>query len=154
MGQGATCKAEYGGKVSRGKALLESQELVFRGEFRLRIPFAQMKTVEARDGRLAVKFSEGTAVFELGPQAEKWAAKIKNPPSLLDKLGVKPGMCVAVLGVGDDGFPRQLRERLRKPVSRRLVKGLDIIFYGAMRRSELKKLRELKKYLQPAGPSG
>lgn len=151
MGQEAICKAQFGGRWSHGKARLETQELLFRGEFRLRIPFAQMKSVAASDGRLTVKSAEGTAVFELGPQAEKWATKIQHPPSLLDKLGVKPGMCVAVLGVGDKDFPRQLRERMQKPVSRRLVKGLDIIFYGAARREELKRLRELRKNLQPAG---
>ncbi|HXE91477.1 MAG TPA: hypothetical protein VNK82_10985 [Terriglobales bacterium] len=151
MGQEAICKAQFGGRWSLGKARLESHELAFRGDFGLRIPFAGMKSIAARDGRLLVKCAEGTAVFELGPQAEKWAAKIKNPPSLMDKLGVKPGMCVAVLGVSDPDFAPTLRERLRKPVSRRLVKGLDIIFYSATRRAELKKLAALQRYLQPAG---
>ena len=32
----------------------------------------------------------GEATFELGPKAERWAERIRNPKSLLDKLGVKP----------------------------------------------------------------
>ncbi len=45
--------------------------------------------------------------------AEKWAATIRNPKGLLDKLGVKPGTRVCLLaGDGWDGaFLAQLAER-------------------------------------------
>jgi hypothetical protein len=40
--------------------------------------------------------SDGTR-FTLEPgQAEKWLHAIQNPPTRLDKLGVKPGMTVVV----------------------------------------------------------
>ena len=47
--------------------------------------------MDARGGALYLEWPEGKAVLDLGDQAERWAEKIKNPPSLLDKLGVKPG---------------------------------------------------------------
>jgi len=50
---------------------------------------------------LRIEFPEGTAIFELGPRAQKWAEKILHPKSLLDKLGVKPGAVVSVVAVGD-----------------------------------------------------
>ena len=34
----------------------------------------------------------------LGPAAEKWAAKLSSPKSLVEKLGVKPGSRVATVG--------------------------------------------------------
>jgi hypothetical protein len=39
MGQEVTCTARWGGKSVRGKALLETAEIIFRGEERLKIPF-------------------------------------------------------------------------------------------------------------------
>jgi hypothetical protein len=113
MGQEARCSVRIGDRLSEGKALLETDELVFRGDdgLRLKIPFKEMKSIEAPDGELRVETPDGRAVFELGVQAEKWAQKILNPPSLLDKLGVKAGMRVLVLGVEDEGFLSDLRER-------------------------------------------
>ena len=151
MGQEAICTARFGGKTSHGKARLESEELVFRGDFRIAIPFRKIRSLQACDGRLTVRFPEGTASFDLGPQAEKWAAKIKNPKSLLDKLGVKPESKVVLLGVRDAGFLRQLKGRLAKPAANRPASGSDIIFFAAESRVALKRLARLKKSLQPAG---
>jgi len=113
MGQEARCRVRVGDQLSDGKALLETDELVFRGDdgYRLKVPFKEMRSVEARDGELRVESPDGWVVFELGAQAEKWAQKILNPRSLLDKLGVKAGMRVLVLGVEDEGFLAQLGER-------------------------------------------
>ena len=41
MGQQIQCTVRFGKQVSQGKALLETNELVFRGKFRLVIPFKQ-----------------------------------------------------------------------------------------------------------------
>ena len=113
MGNEARCTLRIGELLGEGKALLETDELVFRGDdgLRLKVPFKEMRSVEARDGELRVEFPDGPAVFELGPQAEKWAQKILHPKSLLDKLGVKAGMRVLVCGVEDEGFLSELRER-------------------------------------------
>jgi hypothetical protein len=113
MGQEARCTIRVGDRTSAGKALLETDELVFRGDdgLRLKVPFKSMRSVEGRDGELRVETPDGRAVFELGAQAERWAQKILNPPSLLDKLGVKAGMRVLVLGVEDEGFLADLWER-------------------------------------------
>jgi hypothetical protein len=118
MGQEARCTVRFGERVGAGKALLETDELVFRGDdgLRLKLAFKEMRSVEARDGELRVVYPDGPAVFQLGPEAEKWAQEILHPKSLLDKLGVKAGMRVLVLGVDDEGFWRTCdrgRRRLR-----------------------------------------
>src|SRR5271163_2129813 len=89
MGNEANCTVRFGKQVSGGKALLETSELIFRGEFRLKIPFAQIKSLKAVDGELRIDFPEGKASFELGPQAKKWANKILHPKSRMEKLGIK-----------------------------------------------------------------
>ena len=79
MGRELLCTARSGGKTASGKALLETSEIIFRGDFRLKIPLASLKSVVARDGELQLKWPDGSAVLELGEQAEKWVAQ--NPSS-------------------------------------------------------------------------
>ena len=76
MGNEATCKVRFGKQVSEGKALLETTEILFRGEFRLKIPFSTLKSAKAVDGELRLQTAEGVAVFYLGAAAEKWRDKI------------------------------------------------------------------------------
>jgi hypothetical protein len=72
MGSELKCTVRFGKQASAGKALLETSELIFRGEFRLKIPFQSMKSVKAVDGELHLQTADGLAVFEIGPAAEKW----------------------------------------------------------------------------------
>jgi hypothetical protein len=111
MGDELQCRVDFGKESSRGKALLETSEVLFRGGFRLKIPFQNIRALEAAGGKLTIHFPEGTAVFHLGDAAEKWAARIRNPPSRLDKLGVKAGTKVRLIGPRDDDFRRELSER-------------------------------------------
>jgi len=81
MGAESKCTVQYAGQRSEGKALLETDHLIFRGTFRLNIPRKSITTLDADAGTLRVTFPGGTAVFELGPSAAKWAEKIRNPTS-------------------------------------------------------------------------
>jgi hypothetical protein len=58
-----------------------------------------------------VEFGRKRASFELDPPAERWAEKIRNPKTLLDKLGVEPDQRVSVIGVADEEIRVLLRER-------------------------------------------
>ena len=104
MGEEARCAVRFGNARSEGKALLETDELLFRGEFRIAVPLKGITALDASDGELRVEFADGEATFELGPKAERWAERIKNPKSLLDKLGVKPKSSVAVVDLDDGEF--------------------------------------------------
>jgi hypothetical protein len=150
VGSEAVCRVSYKGEASEGKALLETAELIFRGDFRVKIPFNQVESLNAADGELRVGYDGGVAVFELGREAEKWAEKIRNPRGLLDKLGIKPGMTVSVLGVEDDGFMAQLRDRVGEP-SRKPIADADFVFYEADRVEDLTRLAELRGSIKPAG---
>jgi len=150
VGSEAVCRVRFKGEASEGKALLETAELIFRGGFRLKIPFNQVESLEASEAELRVGYDGSVAVFELGRNAEKWAEKIRNPRGLLDKLGVKPGMTVAVLGVEDEAFVAQLRGRVDQP-SRELVSGADLVFYEADRVDDLVRLLDLRRAIKPGG---
>ncbi len=151
MGQEAHCEARFGGKVSAGKALLETDEIVFRGDFRLVIPLKSIQALEAADGVLRVTSPAGTATFTLGAQAEKWAHKIRNPRSLADKLDVKPGLRVSVCGVRDAGFREQLAARTGDISDGKAAKDSDLIFLGAEMEKDLARVPRLKTSIKRNG---
>jgi hypothetical protein len=152
MGQEITCRVRVGKTVAEGKALLESTELIFRSsDLRLKIPFRQMTSIEAVNGWLRVESPDGSAAFELGTQAAKWSDKIKNPKSLIDKLGVKSGMRASVLGIDDDNFLRDLKSRTSGITEGKPAKDSDFIFFGAEHNDALEKLGGLAHSLKPNG---
>ena len=152
MGLEAKCVASVGGLESEGVAKLETEAVYFKGEMRLKIPLAGIQSVEARDGWLWIaSASAGEVSFQLGPAAEKWASKILHPKSRIDKLGVKHGMEVMLLGLDDPGFLSEL-----KPIASRVVqdarsKDMDVIFWRVDRAADLEKLAGLRLRIKPAG---
>lgn len=151
MGLEAVCVAHYGESVSEGKALLESDDLRFRGDFRLTIPFNEMRSVAADDGKLEVAFGGGLAVFELGAVAERWADRIQHPPLLIDKLDVKADSRVAILGLLDSGVLAQLRGRTSYVLQQSLAPGLNLIFLRAETPDALEQLDALEPFLRRDG---
>ena len=150
MGQEASCLVHFQGRTAQGKAHLEGTGLSFRGELNLDIPMQAISDVDSKKGQLIVTFPDGVAKFDLGPQAEKWALKIRYPKGRLDKLGVKPGSRVSVLGVEDEDFWQELRRRA--PDARRdLAEERDFIFLRVDAEEELRQLAGLERYLQRDG---
>ena len=147
MGAEARCQLEVDGASHEGKALLETDELLFRGDargaqrgFRLKIPLASIRNVSERDGALRVTFSGGDATFLLGNQAEKWAQRIRSPKSLVDKLDVKAEHSVSVVAIDDEDFLATLRTRATRVSVGRLAPHSDIIFLGAENVAALSRL--------------
>lgn len=152
MGQDARCTVHFGGRNAEGKALLETDDLTFRSDtIRLKIPFKQMRCVEVQDGDLRIEFSEGTAVFALGDQAARWAHKILNPKSLLDKLGIKPGMRVSVLGVDDRDFLDDLQELTQDIYSGEPQPASDAVFVAVDGPRDVERLKPLRAAIKPDG---
>jgi hypothetical protein len=157
MGREATCEARFGKERSRGKALLETSELLFRGDFRVVVPFREMTSISADAARLTVTWRGGTLALALGAASAAWAARIRNPPSLLDKLGVKATSTVALMtGSGDafagedlDGFVAELVARGVTVTSGKPSAETDLLFLAIGRKSELTSLPRLLAALRP-----
>jgi hypothetical protein len=153
MGYDAACTLTCDGKTSRGTAWLEQKELVFRGTTRLAIPLASISSAIARDGTLQVRFGDRSAELTIGAAAPRWASRIMSPPSRLDKLGVKSGMAVAVIGIAESTFMDEAAERAGKitPSAPRAGETVDLIFLGATDRAALARLPPLSKLIRPNG---
>jgi hypothetical protein len=153
MGYDAACTLTFDGKTSRGTAWLEHKDLVFRGHVRLAIPLSTISAATARDGILRVRFGDKVADFTIGAAADKWARRITSPPSRLDKLGIKAGMSIAVIGIGDDGFLLEAGARAGKLTSRlpSANRQVDAIFYGVAHRAGLGEVATLAQRIKPDG---
>jgi hypothetical protein len=151
MGLEATCQARMDGRASEGTCRLEETDLVFRGAFRFKVALADLRKVEARKGALHLEWPEGRVVLDLGDQAEKWAEKIRNPPSLLDKLGVKPGLRVSVVGIEEKEFLDQVSARVDDLTRGRARAGSDLVFVAMTETADLPRLTKLREAIKPGG---
>jgi hypothetical protein len=150
VGDEARCVVRYGGRTSEGKALLETDELRFRGDFRLTVPLRAISSARAEGGRLDVAWEGEEASFEVGARAERWAERIRNPRTLLDKLGLKPSQRVSLVGIDDAELRRLLHER-EIPFAEEPESESDAILYGAESVGALDRLAELRERLKPDG---
>jgi hypothetical protein len=152
MGLEANCKLRVGRERQDARALLETDYLLVRtGSERRKVPFAGLTSITASDGWLTLEGPTGTTSLQLGASAVKWAEKIRNPRSLLDKLGVKPGMRIAVMGVNDDVFLEQLATRVSDISRSRPKKESDIIFVGIETVASLSRLSALAASIKRNG---
>jgi hypothetical protein len=147
MGNEAQCRVEIGGEAAEAKALLETEELIVRGALRAKIPFRETKDVAADGGVLSFRWNGREVRIHVGRDAAKWAEKIRNPKSVAQKLGVKPGQKISIIGKLDESFLGGIDVDL----SRRLRKDSDLIFFAAAKREDLGRLEELRHALVPAG---
>ena len=151
MGAEAKCTATISGKKAVGKALLETDELIFRGEdVRLKIPYKSVSSIDAKDGVLHIAWLSGVASFELGPDAVKWADRIRNPPTRIDKLDVKPGQLVLFVGIRDSTLREEIETR-GAMVLARPIQPVDAIFVAANERGDLKRLATVQNFLKRDG---
>lgn len=145
MGQELDCRMHLQKRTLAGKAYVETDYILFRGEERVKIQIKDLTSVTARAGVLHLEFPGGPARLELGAAAEKWAHKILHPPSRADKLGVKPGLSVRVVGEFEPAFLDELRALDTAQDQ------ADLAFFGAAVRKDLLRIPRLAKGLKPSG---
>jgi hypothetical protein len=140
MGAEAETTLKVGRQSYRGTAQLETDELRFRGETRLRIALRDVNAVSAKDGVLRVEHTNGVACLVLGDAAERWAEKIRSPRTLADKLGVKRGMRVVVMDVVDEGVLADLEAKGAELVSGSVPEGAAMVLFRIDRPQALSQL--------------
>lgn len=151
MGNELQGKVRLGKQESEGKVLLETNEILFRGDFRLKIPFSTIKSAQAVDGELHLQTAEGLAVIQLGAAAaQKWCEKILHPKSRIEKLGVKPGAKVSLLGEFDAEFLRELGDLTKSIVKSKIAAETDCIFFAADAKEDLAALSKIAKSMHGA----
>jgi hypothetical protein len=156
MGLEATCAATLDGERSRGKAQLEGSELLYRataGDARARVLLGELTSLKVSGKTLTLEWRGRKLALELGDDAAAWAEKIKNPPSRLSKLGVKPTSRVALVGdfAFDDSFERELGMANSADAAATVRAPVDLLFYAPATPAALSRIGALSKRLHPAG---
>ena len=149
MGREATGTIRTADGKGSAKVLLETDELIFRGDVRAKVPFRTLTTIEPGPRGLRLAWPGGDATVDL-PEAEaaRWADRIQNPPSLLDKLGVKDGSRVVVLDVDDAAFTADLAGRAVERVG---AGPADVVVWGLDDAADLGRLPSLVDWIHPDG---
>jgi len=153
VGNEANCVARFGKQKARGKAQLETSELIFRSEdgaLRLKFTFAEIKSAAAADGELRIEGPEGPAIFELGANAAKWCEKILHPKTRLEKLGIKPNAPVSLIGNLDVDFLAELRAQTKNVSNGKVAAETEWIFFAAESAKDLSQVAKLAKSLKDA----
>jgi hypothetical protein len=142
MGSEVMCRVHFGKQESEGQALLETTEIIFRGDFRLKIPFATILSAKVVGNELQLRTSEAVSRFELGAStAVKWREKILHPKTRIEKLGIKPGMRVSLIGFEnqDEEFLKEIQNTkvVMAPAKNGLPKNCDCVFLRADTKKQL-----------------
>jgi hypothetical protein len=151
MGLDTTCVATFKRQRSEGRAKLETDYVLFRGDFRVKLPLASITSMSVTRGTLSLRSTDGTLSLQLGPDAEKWKAKVSTPKSLVDKLGVKTGSRVSVVGITDEAFLADLRKAGAALTTRRAAKASDLIIFAVNTPGDLERFVSLQPSLAPDG---
>ena len=143
MGAEARTTLKIGRQSFAGTVQLETDELRFRGDTRLRIALRDVQAVSTKDGVVRIEHTNGVACFVLGAAAEQWAEKIRSPRTLADKLGVKRGMRVAVMHVEDETVLAELGGSGAELVTGSVPHGAAMVLFRVERPQALSQLAEI-----------
>ena len=145
------CHARLGAQSGEGKALLETDELIFRGDFRVKVPLSSITAVTAKGSALTLTWPGGKLTLTLGDQAEKWAKAITSPKTVIEKLGVKPGLKVVIFGRFETDFRTDIMNALGVKPGVKPVPGCDLVFHLLVHANDVEKFAELVPAIAPDG---
>jgi hypothetical protein len=161
MGYEAKCRVRVDDRAGNvreadGTVLIETDEVIVRGEARVRVPRTSIERVTSRGGTVTI--TSPAAIVSLTLPADA-AAKLKTrleapPKALIDKLDVKPGARVWVRDVDDDVLLTQLEERTPNVI--RAARGgpgasCDVVFVGVSSEKELDRIDRVVPAMRDAG---
>lgn len=135
MGYETTCQVRVDDRAgtvreAQSKVLLETDELIVRGDARIRVPRRSIERVTRRDGLVSVTTPNAIVTLTLGADAAlRWQKKLEEAPKrLIDKLDVKPNTKVWLLGATDPALEAELSERTTRVSRGRTASGCGVVF--------------------------
>jgi hypothetical protein len=133
--------------------LLETDELIVRGEARVRVPRASIRKVTSHADVVTVTSPTATVSLTLGANAAaKWQKKLEEAPKkLIDKLDVKPGAKVWLWNVTDETLLSQVGERTPNVSSGRSASECDVVFVQVDHDTRLDRIARAAKAFTDAG---
>lgn len=159
MGYEARCRVrvdDRSGTIREadGVVLLETDELIVRGDARVRVPRSSIAHVTSRAGVVTVTSPTAVVSLTLGMEAAvKWRKKLEEAPKrLIDKLDVKPDAKVWLSNIHDESLIAQIEERTTR-INRgtRPQSGCDVIFVGVESNDQIDRIERALDALADRG---
>jgi hypothetical protein len=152
MGQRANVKARIAGSDVGGQLYLDTEQVIFRGEKnRVAIPVQGIKSARADGGTLVLIVGREKYEFVMGPVAQRWADRITNPRTLIQKLGVRPDSVMAYIGERDSELLSELERTSRAVQSELMRRDYDLVFVGIETPEELDRLDGVREWIKSNG---
>lgn len=151
MAQELKTQLRLDGRIFDVSVLLGPAALEVRGGATMTIPFTEMFAVDADSGWLELKTARGLILLELGPKAESWKERIKNPRALAEKLGVDATKKVCVVGKLDADVRADIEASGAKVAKSARGKGFDVLFVAANAKKDLERLASAKSMMAEDG---
>ena len=151
MGKELVTTVAIDGKEHNCKVLLESAGIICRAPISRTFALGELRALAVAKGRLTFTADGEKVSITLGDAAETWHEAIRNPRSRVDKLGVKQGMQVVVLGDAEAGAAEEVEAATGVAVGKRLKAGTDLVLLFAEETADLSRLAGVPKALGPKG---
>ena len=129
-------------RTAEATVLLETDDLIVRGEARVKVPRREITSVSRRGGVVTIVAPATTVKLTLGePAATKWEQKLKEAPKrLIDKLDVKHNAKVWLLDIAQPELETQLSERTSDVSRAKSARDRDVVFVGIERDAHLNRI--------------
>jgi hypothetical protein len=133
--------------------LLETDELIVRGDARVKVPRASITSVASRGGVVTVKSPTATVSLTLGDDAAlKWRKKLEEAPKqLIDKLDVRSDARVWLWHVDDERLIAQVRARAADVSTGRSASARDVVFVQVNSDADLPRIDRTAKAIVDDG---
>jgi dihydroorotase-like cyclic amidohydrolase len=140
-------------QATSATVLLETDDLIVRGDARVKVPRSSITKVASRGGVVTVVSPTATISLTLGAQAAaKWHKKLEEAPKqLIDKLDVKPEAKVWLSHVDDTTLIEQVAARTSNASSGRSATKCDVVFVQVNSSDDLDRIDRAAKAIVENG---
>jgi hypothetical protein len=140
-----------GGQKVNCKADFASDHVTFSGGRRGEVPYAKITVLGTARGNLRLRVDDTLMEFPLGDKVDRIAAKIRKPPTLMEKLGVRPELEVAVVRIEAKAFLRELEAVVPDATHGEPGAPVDLAFLAVRGRDELDRIAAAVDWIRPDG---
>lgn len=151
MGTVVEGSVTVGGQKVNCKADFASDHVTFSGGRRGEVPYSRIEVLGTAKGLLKLRVDGALMEFPLGDKVDRIANKVRRPPTLMDKLGVKPDLAVAVIGVEAKPFLAELEAAVPDYQHGEPARPVDLLFLGVRSVDQLERIASLVDVVAPDG---
>ena len=151
MGTVVEGSVTVGGQKVNCKADFASDHVTFSGGRRGEVPYSKIQVMGTARGVLKLRVDGALMEFPLGDKVDRIANKVRRPPTLMDKLGVKAGLNVAVIGIDAKPFLAELEKVVPDYRRGEPARPVDLLFLGVRGVDGLERIASLVDLVVPDG---